>query len=433
MSCSVPRCGSSWMSASPIASSPRRGEIRWRCSSCPRDLTRRGAGGRLRAAERARRSPNGSSRASSGSLHPLTADARRLLLLAAADPLGDPSLLWRAAASFGIAPASGDLSRPRAAGDRQRVVFRHPLARSAVYRSAAVAGTARRPSGLGARDRRRRRPGPPGMASGECGGRTGRAGRAGARTLGRAGPDARRPSRRGRVPAACGRVDRRPARDGPSERWRPPRRASGRVCSRRRMRCWRPRRPAPRRARACPGRADAGRVGVRAGPRPRRAVLLARAAGSSSRWTFGSRATPISRRGARRCSRAIWPAPPAACATSPARYRALRRIPRRPRDLLLDGLALIFTEGRSAATPVLRQAVAAFASADASDGGDAPLGVAGDACGELSLGLRQLPRDRHARGSARPRLRGARGRSPSPTTSAVRRPRSAVISPAPRG
>lgn len=37
-----------------------------------------------------------------------------------------------------------------------------------------------------------------------------------------------------------------------------------------------------------------------------------------------------------------------------------------PRDLLLDGLALIFTEGTSAAEPVLRQAIAAFAGSEAS-------------------------------------------------------------------
>jgi DNA-binding CsgD family transcriptional regulator len=37
-----------------------------------------------------------------------------------------------------------------------------------------------------------------------------------------------------------------------------------------------------------------------------------------------------------------------------------------PCDLLLDGLALVFTEGRAAATPVLRRAVAAFASREVS-------------------------------------------------------------------
>ena len=37
-----------------------------------------------------------------------------------------------------------------------------------------------------------------------------------------------------------------------------------------------------------------------------------------------------------------------------------------PRDLLLDGLALIFTEGRAPRTPLLRRAIAAFASGEAS-------------------------------------------------------------------
>src|SRR5678809_61572 len=40
--------------------------------------------------------------------------------------------------------------------------------------------------------------------------------------------------------------------------------------------------------------------------------------------------------------------------------------PPRPSDLLLDGLALIFTHGRGAATPVLRRAVADYAGAEVS-------------------------------------------------------------------
>jgi DNA-binding CsgD family transcriptional regulator len=40
--------------------------------------------------------------------------------------------------------------------------------------------------------------------------------------------------------------------------------------------------------------------------------------------------------------------------------------PPRPSDLLLDGFALVFTEGRAAATPVLQRAAAAFAGADVS-------------------------------------------------------------------
>src|SRR3954453_19539000 len=35
-------------------------------------------------------------------------DARRLLLVAAADPVGDPALVWRAAEQLGIAPAAAE-------------------------------------------------------------------------------------------------------------------------------------------------------------------------------------------------------------------------------------------------------------------------------------------------------------------------------------
>src|SRR5215217_1943420 len=63
-------------------------------------------------------------------LEALTDDARRLVLLAAAEPVGDPLLLWPAAAEEAEAQ---DLL---AIGERVR--FRHPLARSAIYRSAAA-------------------------------------------------------------------------------------------------------------------------------------------------------------------------------------------------------------------------------------------------------------------------------------------------------
>jgi DNA-binding CsgD family transcriptional regulator len=62
---------------------------------------------------------------------------QRLLLLGAAEPLGDPDLLWRAAAGLGVeaesaAPAeSADLLAIGA-----RVAFRHPLLRSAIYDTA---------------------------------------------------------------------------------------------------------------------------------------------------------------------------------------------------------------------------------------------------------------------------------------------------------
>jgi DNA-binding CsgD family transcriptional regulator len=67
----------------------------------------------------------------------LSADARRLLLVAAADPLGDPLLLWRAAERLGIGPAAAEEAEAHGlVAIDERVRFRHPLARSAVYRSA---------------------------------------------------------------------------------------------------------------------------------------------------------------------------------------------------------------------------------------------------------------------------------------------------------
>ncbi len=66
-------------------------------------------------------------------------DAARLALVAAAEPLGDPALLSRAAVRLGIGPAAADAAADAgllAIGDR--VTFRHPLVRSAIYGAAAV-------------------------------------------------------------------------------------------------------------------------------------------------------------------------------------------------------------------------------------------------------------------------------------------------------
>jgi DNA-binding CsgD family transcriptional regulator len=72
-------------------------------------------------------------------LEPLPAETRRLLLTAAAEPLGDVTLLWRAAGRLGLGI---DAAAPaQAAGLIElgaRVRFRHPLLRSAAYRSASV-------------------------------------------------------------------------------------------------------------------------------------------------------------------------------------------------------------------------------------------------------------------------------------------------------
>jgi DNA-binding CsgD family transcriptional regulator/tetratricopeptide (TPR) repeat protein len=66
----------------------------------------------------------------------LSDDARRLLLLAAAEPVGDPLLLLAASERLGIAVAAVDTETDGLLALGQRVTFRHPLVRSAVYRTA---------------------------------------------------------------------------------------------------------------------------------------------------------------------------------------------------------------------------------------------------------------------------------------------------------
>ncbi|HKN96291.1 MAG TPA: AAA family ATPase, partial [Pseudonocardiaceae bacterium] len=63
--------------------------------------------------------------------------ARRLLLVAASDPSGDPALVGRAAALLGVGEdGTGPAVDSGLVEFGTRVRFRHPLARSAVYRSA---------------------------------------------------------------------------------------------------------------------------------------------------------------------------------------------------------------------------------------------------------------------------------------------------------
>jgi DNA-binding CsgD family transcriptional regulator len=69
----------------------------------------------------------------------LPAEARRLVLLAAADPVGDPVLLWRAAERLGI--GAGAATSAAGAGLLEfgaHVRFRHPLVRSMAYRSSSL-------------------------------------------------------------------------------------------------------------------------------------------------------------------------------------------------------------------------------------------------------------------------------------------------------
>jgi DNA-binding CsgD family transcriptional regulator len=70
-------------------------------------------------------------------LTPLPRSTRLLLLVGAAEPLGDPVLVWRAAAELGVGP---DAAAPAAAAGLvdfgAQVRFAHPLVRSAVKRAA---------------------------------------------------------------------------------------------------------------------------------------------------------------------------------------------------------------------------------------------------------------------------------------------------------
>ena len=73
-------------------------------------------------------------------LRSLPPPSRQFLLVAAAEPVGDVPLLWRAAQRLGIGADAATTAE--AAGlieFRDRVRFRHPLVRSAVYRSATAA------------------------------------------------------------------------------------------------------------------------------------------------------------------------------------------------------------------------------------------------------------------------------------------------------
>ena len=78
------------------------------------------------------------------------------MLVAAAEPVGDPLLLWRAAERLWIRPAAAEAAEADgllAIGER--VTFRHPLVRSAVVPVGGGGGSPGGPSGAGGGDRSR--------------------------------------------------------------------------------------------------------------------------------------------------------------------------------------------------------------------------------------------------------------------------------------
>jgi hypothetical protein len=102
----------------------------------------------------------------------LDADAGTLLLIAAAEPLGDPPLLWRAADLAGVPRhAADELEEAGLLHVSATVVFRHPLVRSATYRLASQSARRRASrtcggDGPGGRSR------PSSLAPSSCGTRT---------------------------------------------------------------------------------------------------------------------------------------------------------------------------------------------------------------------------------------------------------------------
>ena len=95
----------------------------------------------------------------------LPGDAVRLLLLAAADPVGDAALLWRAAEQLGIPQTAGHAVESEGLLTLDpAVVFRHPLVRSAVYGAAEPNERREVHRALGGCDRTAGRPRSPGVA-----------------------------------------------------------------------------------------------------------------------------------------------------------------------------------------------------------------------------------------------------------------------------
>ena len=71
---------------------------------------------------------------------PLPVDSRRLMLLAAADPVGDPQLVWAAADRLGIPPRAAAPAKEAGLLEIDaRVRFLHPLVRTVIYRDAPLA------------------------------------------------------------------------------------------------------------------------------------------------------------------------------------------------------------------------------------------------------------------------------------------------------
>ena len=291
----------------------------------------------------------------------LPARTRQLLLVAAAEPTGEPVLVWRAADRLGI--GVGDAVPAVAAGLLEfgaRVRFRHPLVRSAVYRAAAPEDCRRVHEALAeatdpdvdpdrrAWHRAQAAPAPDENVASEL-----------ERSAGRA-------RRRGGVAAAAAFLERATElTPGPTRRAQ---RALAAAQSKHDA-------GAPAAALALLGTAEAGALDEV--QRARVDVLRAKIAFVSSR---GDDAPPLLLKAAKRLepldvrlaretyleafSAAVFAGRLASGVGLREVAEAARAAPAphspRPADLLLDGLALLITEGHGAGVPVLQRALMAF-------------------------------------------------------------------------
>ena len=355
-------------------------------------------------------------------LEALPADSRRLLLTAAADPVGDATLLWRALERLGIGE---DAAAPaEAAGLIELgalVRFRHPIVRSTAYRSADVSRSAGGASRAGGGDRSGRGSRAAGVAPGARGDRAGRDRRGRAGSARRARPVPGRHRGGGGVPGPGGRADARP---GPARDPSAGRRA-GEVRFRR----------AGRGLRAVGHRGHRAAGGVRS--RVRR-----RDCGHRSRSPAPGARTP-----SRCCARppSVWSRSDAGLARETylealgasifagrlGRGQDLPDVaaaalaapvgpgPPRAADLLLDGLATRFTQGYAAGLAPLRRAVDAFTDGEVP--GDLRWFLMAWPLGLRDLGRRVLGTADHAGGDARPRGRRTHGPSRLPALPRGRR------------
>jgi DNA-binding CsgD family transcriptional regulator len=296
----------------------------------------------------------------------LPVQTQHLLVLAAADPSGDPALVWRAAGRLGIQMrAAVPAAEAGLAEFSPWVRFRHPLVRSAAYRSAPLSERQQVHAALAeatdpeadpdrrAWHRAQAAPGPDEEVAAEL-----------ERSAGRA-------QARGGLAAAAAFLERAVAltldQARRAERTLAAAQASlqagafGKALE------------LVAAAEAGPldesqgARADwlRGQIAFASGPGSDAPVLLLKAA---------KRLEPLSLDLARQTYVDAWQAGVFAGYLAGAGdllevSRAARALPPpahppRPVDLLLDGLALMVTDGSAAAAPVLRQATTAFASAD---------------------------------------------------------------------